>query len=437
MGESGKERKERGGLPPLGLRIIKTSIAVFLCLLIGWLRGLGGQDMSAEAAITAIVCMQPYVRDSGEYALNRFSGTLIGSAWGLLFLLIVQAQPALGTNRLALYLLMAVGVMLSLYSSVAIRQTEASGLAAIVFICIVIAFPDIEDPLLQALNRFLDVLIGTGVAIAVNVFRLPRRKNPNLVIFLHEKDLVPDRFSQVGSAVMFRLNYLYNDGARISLITEHAPAFFVMQMSMVKVNTPLIVMDGAAIFDLNEDCYLYMKTIPTDVSADLRTTLDRLGIGYFIYTVHRNKTCIFHHGEFSAGERMVYDRMRRSPYRSYLEGEIYDPREVINYKIIDTKENLARILIELAEEGGPDAKRLRPVIRPQSREPGLYGLYLYNDRTSVESAKEILMEMLQQETPELTAREIKLKKNFRSDRDAIHLLHQAERLYAPVKWPFP
>ena len=63
-------------LPPLGHRILKTSVAVSLCLLFYWLRGYRGQDMPTEAAITAIVCMQPYVRDSWGSALERFTAPI-------------------------------------------------------------------------------------------------------------------------------------------------------------------------------------------------------------------------------------------------------------------------------------------------------------------------------------------------------------------------
>ena len=51
-------------LPHVGQRILKTTLAVFLCLLIYALRGFEGQDMPTEAAITAIICMQPYVQEA-------------------------------------------------------------------------------------------------------------------------------------------------------------------------------------------------------------------------------------------------------------------------------------------------------------------------------------------------------------------------------------
>ena len=174
-------------------------------------------------------------------------GTLIGAVWGLLLLLLLTVCPALGQNRVVLYALMAAGVLAALYSTVLVRMPTAASLAAIVFLCIVIAFPEIDEPLRRAGTRILDVFIGTAVAVAVNVFRFPRRKNPNLVFFVRTKDLAPDRFSHIPPAALYRLNRLYNDGAKICLMSEHAPAFFTVQMGSAKLNIPMIVMDGAAV----------------------------------------------------------------------------------------------------------------------------------------------------------------------------------------------
>ena len=81
---------------PVGQRIIKTSIAVTLCMLFYMLRGYRGDTMPAEAAITAIICMQPYVHSSTENALNRLTGTMIGACCGFPFLLIMMLFPLLG-----------------------------------------------------------------------------------------------------------------------------------------------------------------------------------------------------------------------------------------------------------------------------------------------------------------------------------------------------
>ena len=200
------DKPEHRPIPLVGQRILKTSIAVFLCLMIYYLWGYSGSDMQTEAMITAIICMQPYVRDSGQFALNRLAGTMVGAFWGLMFLLLLLIFPQMGRSMPLIYARMALGVLISLYTAVLIGKPDTASLAAIVFLCIVISFPEIEQPLQQAGMRILGVFIGTFVAIGVNVFRLPRDKQRGLVFFLRTTDLAPDRFSQIPTAAMFRLN---------------------------------------------------------------------------------------------------------------------------------------------------------------------------------------------------------------------------------------
>ena len=418
--------------PHIGQRILKTTIAVFICLLVYWLRGYRGQDMPTEAAITAIICMQPYVQRSRDFAFNRLTGTLIGAAWGLLLLLLLLVFPALGENVLSRYVLMALGVLMALYTGVLLRKPDCSSLAAIVFICIVIAFPEIDQPFRRTMIRINGVLLGTLVAILVNVARLPRDKIRDRVFFVRTKDLMPDRFSHLPPAALFRLNYLYNDGAKICLMSEHAPAFFTLQMNEAMLSVPLIVMDGAAIYDANENRYLCTETIPPAATAWLRGELDSLELSYFIYTVHHNKTCIFHQGELNVQEKILYERLRRSPYRSYLEGEIYEEAEVVYFKIIDEESRVAaleeRLRPALAAHG------LRAALRAQTIGTGLTGLYVYSEKATMARAEEKLMELLRADDPTLRPMEVFSRTGYRSEHDVMHLLHELGNAYEPIKF---
>lgn len=417
-------------LPLIGQRIIKTTIAVFFCLLIYRLIGYQGQDMRTEAAITAIVCMQPYVRDTRAYAVNRFAGTLIGAGWGLLLLLLLYSFPLLGAHRICLCLLMAAGVLLSLYTAVLIHMPDTSALAAIIFLCVVITYPDIDAPFLRAGSRILDIFIGTAIAVIINAFRLPRAKNPQYVFFVRSKDLVPDRFSALSPAALFRLNHLHDDGARICLISEHAPAFFTQQMSAAKLNVPLIVMDGAAIFDIDQNAFVGVKTIPPEGSVLLQELLASLQLSYFIYTIHDNRTRIFHQGELREEEQTIYSRMKRSPYRDYLEGEIYDPAEIVYYKIIVKNRQAGETEMRLQELLPAD--RFRYVRRRQAGAEDLSGLYIYDSEACVELAVNRLMVLLRKEDPSLVPVEIRARNPYRSEHDAMHLLHEIESRYEPV-----
>ncbi len=417
-------------LPAIGQRIVKTSVAVFITLLVYYLRGYRGAEMPAEAAITAIICMQPYVRDTRDFAVSRFVGTLIGAAWGLGFLLLLLVFPSMGEILLLVYLRMAVGVMLTLYTCVLVRKPDTSAQAAIVFVCVVIAFPEIEAPLQQAVERFAGVLLGTFASIAVNVFRLPRDKERGQVFFVKIADLVPDRLSTLPAAAHFRLNYLYQDGAKICLMSAHAPAFFTLTMSRTKLSVPFIVMDGAAIYDANENLYLQTENVAPAESEALRERLDSLGLGYFLYTIHHNKVCIFHQGKLRPEEKAVYDVMRRSPYRSYLEGEIYRAEEIVYLKVIDEEAKLRALEEELAPFLA--GRKLRMVRREQSV-PGVSALYFYADTATFPEAEARLMRILREKEPGLSPREVFLPAPYRSEHDAMHVLHRVANLYEPLK----
>ena len=418
-------------IPHLGRRIVKTTVAVFICLIIYSLRGYGGEGMPTEAAITAMICMQPYVRDTKDYALNRFIGSLLGSVCGLALLLLLMLVPALGQNSFVLYALMALGVMLALYSAVLVGAADASVLAAIVFLCIVVSFPDVDHPFRQTMIRMLDVLIGTLVAVVVNLVHLPRELRRDRVAFVRARDLVPDRFSQIPGAALFRLNRLFDDGAKICIMSEHAPAFLTLQMSMAKPTTPFIVMDGAAIYDAAENRFLRAEYIGTEESARLRERMDSLGLSYFIYTVHKNRICIFHSGRITTPERVVYDQMRSSPYRSYLDGEICNPGEIVYFKLIAEDERVKEIEHSLSKSL-PRGK-LRAVIRPQSGAKGISALYIYSHAASMEQAEKHLMELLRAEEPELNACDVRLPEPCRSERDSMHLMTMLTRVCEPVK----
>ena len=415
--------------PYIGQRILKTSFAVFLCLVFYYLRGYRGETMSAEAAITAIICMQPFVQDTREYALNRIAGTLMGAFWGLLFLLAAPRFPTV--TGVPLYALMGLGILVSLYSAVVMRKPDTSSLAAIVFICVVIAYPEVEHPLEQAFHRLLDVLVGTGIAIGVNVFRLPRMKLRNQLFFVRTKDLAPDQLSQIPSAALFRLNYLNNDGANICLISEHAPAFFMGQISHMRLNTPMIVMDGAGIFDTGENVYLSTVSLPLASSRWLIKQLSDMGISYFIYTVHKNQNFIYHHGTMSPEEQIVYQRLRRSPYRQYLEDDAFDFQDILYIKIVAREERAERIWRSL--EDTLPSHGLRAVLRPQAGLNSGSSLYFYAADADIPHAEARIQDMMRDRHPNLQAREVFSAKRYRSEYDAIHLLHKLSSAYEPLR----
>lgn len=430
----GKHIKHLTSLPHMGQRIVKTAAAVFFCLVIYILRGYHG--MVSQSTIAAIICLQPFREDEKVVAFNRIIGTLIGAAWGLLFLLLMRIAPFLSVHMLVVYLVMSVGVALTLYCSVVLKKSAAAGLAAIVFLCVVLGYPDLEQPLLQTLDRVMDTLIGILVAFGVNSLHLPREKHPEYVFFVRLQDLVPDRFTNVSSNVLVMLNRLSGEGANLCLVSKWAPAFLLSQMGLVKLRLPVIVMDGAAIYDIDSGSYLDITAIAPERVRLLCGLLEEMELGYQIYAVRERTMEIYRRGHSNWAEEHEFQLMKRSPYRNYLDGHCTEEDCVTFIRVIDS--DVRMDLLEARLRSRVPEGLFRIVRRKQPRMEGYSGLYFYAPDATVENRKKTLLtyaaQRCQMEEKSIVPFDVApLWSNYAPERDAVSLLTRVRSVYSPVR----
>lgn len=419
-------------LPPLGHRIVKTAAAVFICLLIYVLRGYRG--MVGQSVVTAILCMQPYVRDSRSFAVERIAGTILGGLWGLAFLLMMRVFPELGTHMVTVYFLMSLFVVLTIYSTVIIKKSDLAALVAITYIGIVLSWPEVEAPLQQTVDRVLDTAIGTIVAVIVNVSHLPRRKREDLLFFVRTMDLLPTRYHQLASSVHIALDHLYSDGARICLVSRWAPAFIVAQMGLLHVNAPMIIMDGAAAYDIEENKYLDVLPIPRENADRLCSILESFGAGVNLYTVNEYTMSIYHHGPVNDAEKREREAMKRSAYRHYADGLPHDADWIAFMRVIDTTEKIEELAYQI--------KSVLPtgMFRVETREddlfPGASDLCFYDPCATVENMKKRVREMMEEERGNglEPVDVLPITSKYLPEHDALLLLNRLKNKYEPVKF---
>ena len=428
-----KNRKKHYYLPRIGQRLIKTATAVFVCLIIYVLRGY--QGMVIQSAIAAIICMQPYAEDSKRVAVNRIISTVMGGICGLLFLLLMEELPMISSRMVIVYFLMSLGVLLVLYLCVVLKVSASAALAAIVYLCIIITYPDVEAPLLQTFDRILDTIIGVCVAVLVNVIHLPVKKHPEKLFFLHLKDIAADRYQILPSRILIELNRLYDAGARICLETRWAPAFMISQMSAVRVNMPMIVMDGAALYDMRENLYHELMRIPEEDADLLRNALKEKGIGACIFAVRSNSMLIFHDGLLSEAEQWDYDVMHRSPYRNYMDGMYETEDQIIAIRFLvktsdaDEAWRLAQSLPEIR-----DRFTVRRYVMARSGE--YTGIYFYRHDTSIENMEQKLLKHVNAEDSSQKAFPVHIQPpagRFDPEHDAPVLLGRISSEYMETK----
>lgn len=175
-----KERKELFGPNEdgfhihVGLRMVKTSVAVFICAIIGYFRG----QPSIFTIIAAILCMQNSSDKTFTTSLNRSIGTVIGGLFGLGVLYLCRLLGVV--NILPLYyLVISLMIIPIILSTLLIRRPAISAFSCVVFFGVTVSHFSDEAPSLYALNRVVDTLVGIVVTLLIDrilPYSLPRSK---------------------------------------------------------------------------------------------------------------------------------------------------------------------------------------------------------------------------------------------------------------------
>lgn len=164
----GKVRKYLG-THGMGMRSIKTIIAMSLCLLLALV--VRYEEKPFYACITAIIVMQNTTAETIRTGLDRVVGTLIGGALGMLMVPLFKLS---GYSELLLYIMMPLGVLISITVCNMIAFKKASSISGIMLLALLLA--DTGSNLYAYLGmRSIETLIGAIIATGINYAIKPKK----------------------------------------------------------------------------------------------------------------------------------------------------------------------------------------------------------------------------------------------------------------------
>lgn len=157
-------------LQSIGARNLKTSLSVFICIII--FEALN-RSSAFFACIAAMMCMQDTVENSYKTGKNRMLGTFIGAIVGLCLITIFNLFEL--DHFLAYALLTSFATTLAIYFCILFKCKGAVNSACIVVFAIMTNLKGVGS-YDYAFNRILDTFIGVTVGILVNRFVYPYSK---------------------------------------------------------------------------------------------------------------------------------------------------------------------------------------------------------------------------------------------------------------------
>ena len=147
-----------------GMRVIKTALAVIICLVIEYYRG---GSSPYNASIATIVCMQPTLKTSFQSAVDRTFGTIIAGIYAYVFAVLLGQTWGIQPANINFYLLVGLLSFPLMALMVIIKKPSSLAITAIVYLLIMLTITE-TDPLVYTFERVVATLIGIAVALFVN-----------------------------------------------------------------------------------------------------------------------------------------------------------------------------------------------------------------------------------------------------------------------------
>lgn len=151
-------------LPAIGMRNIKTVLAVFICVVVFAI--MGPEFNPLVAAIAAVITMGSSIEDSIETGWNRILGTVFGGVAGLLGIFAANLIP----YEFAYVLIIPLGIMGLIYLCNMIHKSAAIVIACVVFLILMTTDPHAGGTYMLAILRLLETAFGIIVAFLINRF---------------------------------------------------------------------------------------------------------------------------------------------------------------------------------------------------------------------------------------------------------------------------
>ena len=372
-------------LPPIGMRIIKSSVAVFICYLVFYLRGEKGIVFYSQLA--ALWCIQPYVDSSLKHALQRTIGTFIGTAFAACVIPMVYYLLT-GTNHLLQYAIISLMIVPIIYLTVLMDRKDASFFSCVVFLSIVVLHIEDGNPFLFVWTRFSDTMLGILIGMGVNFVHLPHKKRRDILFISGLDDTLINSREKLSNYSVIELNQMIDNGLKFTIATKRTPASLIEPMKQIHLNLPVIAMDGAVLYDINTRKYLKSYVMSHEITDKLTRFIENHGFNCYVNSIVDDTLIIYHKELSNYAEKDIFNKMYSSPHRNYIYGELPERANCIYIMMIDETEKIDNFYKEMKRTGIID--NLKVLRYTSDYYPGYSYIKIYNKNAKKENMEQYL-----------------------------------------------
>lgn len=220
----------------MGMRTLKTAIAVFICILVTRLLGI---EYPFYSCIAAVISMQGSVSSSFHTGKNRMLGTFVGAFTGLIFALIAPAN----------IFLIGLGITIVISICSHLKWNKSVSISCIVFLAIMTNLNG-KSPFIYSSGRLIETFIGIVISVAVNYAIYPPKYLDRII--LSSNNLVDNTILFCGNKfchnVTMDIQVIIKEISHLNThIENYKKDFIIKARELIEINT---VLDIIKICDL-------------------------------------------------------------------------------------------------------------------------------------------------------------------------------------------
>lgn len=388
------QKKRKIQIPGIGMRIIKSAVAILICYIVNILRG--GHGMVFYSQLAALWCVQMYRSNTKNNAIQRTIGTVIGACYGLVYLLIYPNMIHLFRNvEWVEALVISIAIVLVLYTTVVLKKKQSSYFSCVVFLSIVVNHVSDGNPYLFVWNRFLDTMIGIVVGITVNDIRLCLHPDRDTLFISGLDDTLLNQEEVLSAFSKVELNRMIDNGMQFTVSTMRTPAALLEPMRDIRLKLPVIAMNGAVLYDTQKHSYLRVYVISSNTSQKLMQRIIEENICWYANVIIDDLLVIYYGEMVDRTNLNMIEELRTSPFRNYVRRPLPKDEDVTYFMLLDQVDKIAYFYEILKQEGYTN--ELKIITYPSQDYPGYAYIKIYNKNATKENMIMYLKEMTNSE----------------------------------------
>ena len=187
------------------------------------------------------------------------------------------------------------------------------------------------------------------------------------------------------------LNSLIATGVNFSIATARTAASAVKILSGLNINLPVVLMNGAVIYDIGKSKYIKIEEIPSPAVQDILEALKENGATGFMYSISNDELITYYEKLNTKALRDFYDERVTNYYKTFEQVDSFfnkiESSKIVYFALIDEYERLSGVFQSLKEHPDIDVVRYKDIYAED-----LWFLEIYSKNASKYNAVKYLRE---------------------------------------------